>query len=56
MLAAMPRRWRAGLFGLGPWDADGRWAAAVLIIVVVTVVAAYFPARRGDKRSILSLR
>jgi predicted permease len=39
---------RAGLFGLGPWDAT-TLAAAVLIIAAVTVVAAYFPARRATK-------
>jgi predicted permease len=39
---------RAGLFGLGPWDAT-TLAGAVLIIAAVTVVAAYFPARRATK-------
>jgi ABC-type antimicrobial peptide transport system permease subunit len=39
---------RAGLFGLGPWDAT-TLAAAVLIIAGVTVVVAYFPARRPTK-------
>jgi ABC-type antimicrobial peptide transport system permease subunit len=39
---------RAGLFGLGPWDAT-TLAAAVLIIAVVTLVAAYFQAWRATK-------
>jgi predicted permease len=39
---------RAGLFGLGPWDAT-TLVAAVLMIAAVTVVAAYFPARRATK-------
>ena len=47
MLAAC-RLVKAGLFGLGPWDAP-TLVAAVLIIAAVTVVAAYFPARRATK-------
>jgi ABC-type antimicrobial peptide transport system permease subunit len=39
---------RAGLFGIGPWDAT-TLVGAMLIITVVTVVAAYLPARRATK-------
>jgi predicted permease len=39
---------RAGLFGLGPWDAT-TLVGAMVIIAVVTMVAAYLPARRATK-------
>ncbi len=39
---------RAGLFGVGPWDAM-TLMAAVAVIAAVTVIAAYFPARRATK-------
>jgi ABC-type antimicrobial peptide transport system permease subunit len=39
---------RAGLFGIGPWDA-ATLVGAMLIIAVVTMVAAYLPARRATK-------